>query len=270
MLCAACGVMFAALGPLTTSKSGASEPPIPGRWALRFNDEFTRLDAGWVQRYWWNGDTFWPTNERQVYRPTNVTVNGELELTARREPGLRNFAGSPKNSVGEQFCCSSGLLSSGGIRDAMPHGYAFTYGYVEARIRVPRGWGTWAAFWMLPANYKDSTEIDVMEVLGREPKLLYMHYRSQKEKYGRSYAEASPLSAGWHTYGLHWEPGSLTWYLDGAPRFSHTGSDVASDPHYIMFSLAIGGSRSWSGAVDDSTPFPSSMRIDWVRVWQRF
>jgi beta-glucanase (GH16 family) len=271
LLCATCGVIFAMVGLLATPGSGASPPPIAGRWALRLNDEFTTLDTTrWVQRYWWNGDTFWPTSERQVYKPANATANGALELTARRESGLTNFAGSAKNSGGEDFCCSSGLVSSGGIKDVAPSGYAFTYGYVEARIWVPRGAGTWSAFWMLPADYKDSAEIDVMEVLGRQPERLYMHYRSPTRTYGQSYAAASSLSAGWHTYGLHWEPGRLVWYLDGVPRFSHTGSDVDSHPHYILFNLAIGGSHSWGGAVDDSTPFPSSMRIDWVRVWQQF
>jgi beta-glucanase (GH16 family) len=270
MLCATCGVIFAVVGLLVAPKSGASPPPIPGRWALTLNDEFTSLDtARWVQRYWWNGDTFWPTDERQVYSPANVAANGSLALTARRESGLRNFAGSPVNSTGETFCCSSGVVSSGGIKGVTPIGYAFTYGYVEARIWVPSGAGTWSGFWMLPTSYDDSDEIDVMEVLGRQSEVLHMHYRSSTGTHGQAYAATSPLSEGWHTYGLHWEPGTLVWYLDGVPRFSHTGSDVASHPHYILFNLAIGGSRSWGGAVSDSTPFPSSMRIDWVRVWQR-
>ena len=67
---------------------------------------------------------------------------------------------------------------------------------------------------------------------------------------------------------LDWEPNKLVWCLDGVPRFAQTGSDVDSHAHYVMFNLSIGGSRSWGGASDSSTQLPS-MRVDWVRVWQR-
>jgi beta-glucanase (GH16 family) len=247
-----------------------SVPPVGGGWTLGLDDEFTGLDESrWVDRFWWNGDGFWPTMELQVFRAANVGADGVLTLTARRESGLVNFAGATQNSAGETFCCSSGLVSSGGIKDGVPVGYAFTYGYVEARIWVPVGAGTWPMFWMQRADYVDSAEIDVMEVLGRDPNTLQMHYHGPAGVVGGSYTAPEPLSAGWHTYGLDWEPGKLVWYLDGVPRFEHIGSDVDSHAHYIMFDLAIGGSQSWGGAPDNDTTFPSSMRIDWVRVWQQ-
>jgi beta-glucanase (GH16 family) len=251
------------------SASEPTPPPIAGNWTLRLNDEFTTLDATrWVQRYWWNGDTFWPTNELEVYRPANVTADGVLTLTARRERGLVNFVGSTKNSVGERLCFSSGLVSSGGIKNIAPVGYSFTYGYVEARIWVPSGAGSWPAFWMQRADYTDSAEMDVMEALGRHPNTVHMRYHTRTGKVRGSYTASSPLSGGWHTYALDWGPNRLVWYLDGVPRFARTGSDVDSHAHYVMFNLAIGGSRSWGGAPDSSTQLPS-MRIDWVRVWQR-
>jgi hypothetical protein len=76
------------------SASEPAPPPIAGNWTLRLNDEFTTLDTTrCVQRYWWKGDTFWPTNELEVYRPANVTANGVLTLTARRESELVRRAG---------------------------------------------------------------------------------------------------------------------------------------------------------------------------------
>jgi beta-glucanase (GH16 family) len=247
-----------------------SPPPIAGNWTLSLNDEFTSLDTNrWGHRYWWNGDTFWPTSELEVYRPANVTASGVLTLTAQRESELTNFVGATENSNGETFCCSSGLVSSGGIKNVAPVGYSFTYGYVEARIWVPSGAGTWPRFWMQRADYNDSAEFDVMEVLGRDPNTLQMNYHGPVGTFGGSYSASSPLSSGWHRYALDWEPGKLVWYLDRVPRFMHTGSDVDSYAHYIMFDLAIGGSQSWGGAPDGNTPFPSDMRIDWVRVWQQ-
>jgi beta-glucanase (GH16 family) len=245
-------------------------PPIAGNWTLKLNEEFTRLDTKrWVGRFWWDGDTLWPTDELGVYRAANVTAEGVLALTARRESGLINFVGSTRNSVGETFCCSSGLVSSGGVKNRVPVGYSFTYGYVEARIWVPSGAGIWPRFWMQRADHNDSAEIDVMEVLGRDPRTLQMHYHGPAGVFGGSYLAASPLSSGWHTYALDWRPGSLVWYLDGVPRFMHTGADVDSYAHYIMFDVAVGGSQSWGGAPDSRTRFPSRMRVDWVRVWQQ-
>lgn len=253
-----------------TCYAGRTSPPIAGNWTLKLNDEFTQLDGTrWVHRYWWNGDTFWPTDELQVFRRANVTADGVLTLTARPQSGLRNFKGSATNSYGEPFCCSSGLVSSGGIKNAAPVGYSFTYGYVEARIWIPSGAGTWPKFWMQRADHDDSAEMDVMEVLGRDPNTLQMHYHGPAGLFGGSYTALAPLSGGWHTYALEWEPGKLVWYLDDVPRFTHTGGDVDSHPHYIMLDLAIGGSTSWGGAPDSNTPLPASMQIDWVRVWQR-
>jgi beta-glucanase (GH16 family) len=245
-------------------------PPVAGNWKLRLDDEFTTVDRNrWVFRYWWDGDTFWPTDELEVYRPANVTAERALRLTARRESALVNFVGSIENSVGERFCCSSGLVSSGGIKSAAPVGFSFTYGYVEARIWVPGGAGMWAGFWMQRADYEDSAEMDIMEVLGRHPKTLQMHYHRPGRVLGQAYTAPSPLPGGWHTYGLEWERRRLVWYLDGTARFAHVGGDVDSHAHYIVFNLAIGGARSWGGAPHGTTPFPSTMRIDWVRVWQR-
>jgi beta-glucanase (GH16 family) len=106
-------------------------------------------------------------------------------------------------------------------------------------------------------------------VIGRDPNTLEMHYHGAGGTAGGSYTASSPLSSDWHTYALEWGPGKLVWYLDGVPRFTHTGSDVDSSAHYVMFDLSIGGSQSWGGAPDRNTPFPSTMRVDWVRVWQR-
>jgi beta-glucanase (GH16 family) len=270
MLAVGLGVAVAVLGLLSVRDSGPTPPPLPGKWTLRLNDDFTTLDAKrWIGRYWWNGDTFWPTTELQVYRPANVKADGGLTLTARRDSGLTNFDRSRTNSSGEIFCCSSGMVSSGGIKGVAPVGYSFTYGYVEARIRVPPGAGTWSAFWMQRADYNDSAEMDAMEVLGRQPNAVQMHYRGPGGAYGGAYTAPSPLSSAWHTYALDWEPGRLVWYVDGIRRFTHVGNDVDSHAHYILINLAIGGSASWGGGPDAKTLFPATMRVAWVRVWQR-
>lgn len=57
--------------------------------------------------------------------------------------------------------------TSSRIRSKSP--FAFLTGRIEARIRLPKGLGLWAAFWMLPNNssrgeWAATGEIDIMEV----------------------------------------------------------------------------------------------------------
>lgn len=54
--------------------------------------------------------------------------------------------------------------------------FAFTYGTVEARLRVPAGKGLWSALWMLPAFGDSRPEVVIVFSLrdecvhpGREP-----------------------------------------------------------------------------------------------------
>ena len=48
----------------------------------------------------------------------------------------------------------------------------WTYGYIEGRIKLPKGKGTWPAFWMMPVNFRSwpaDGEIDIMEEVGYHP-----------------------------------------------------------------------------------------------------
>jgi beta-glucanase (GH16 family) len=36
---------------------------------------------------------------------------------------------------------------------------------------------------------------------------------------------------------------------------------------YVILNLAVGG--DWAGSPNSSTPFPSTMKVDYVRVWQK-
>ena len=54
--------------------------------------------------------------------------------------------------------------------------FEFQYGYVEARIKLPRGNGVWPAFWMLgqnidSVNWPSCGEIDIVEAVNTENKI---------------------------------------------------------------------------------------------------
>jgi beta-glucanase (GH16 family) len=65
--------------------------------------------------------------------------------------------------------------------------------------------------------------------------------RGTVEQAFKTLVSTSSLSSRYHTYGLLWEPGSLTWYLDGKIVDTYTGGNVPRQPMYFLANLAIDG-----------------------------
>src|SRR5206468_3266630 len=114
-------------------------------------------------------------------------------------------------------------------------------------------------------------EIDAMEMLGDSTNVQHMNFHYVRPDGRRGDAGLTwtgpDFSAGWHTFGVDWEPSAIVWYVDGVERWRFTDASVI--PHesmYLLANLAVGG--SWPGAPDGSTPFPSSFDVDYIRVWQ--
>jgi beta-glucanase (GH16 family) len=230
---------------------------------LTFADEFaSALDTSrWVTCYWWTTTpcTVTDDHELQLYNADDVyTQDGRLRLRARQA--------SLSGPGGATFAYGSGMVSGGGRLGAVPPGYTFTYGYAEARLWMPAGKGLWPAFWMLPASYDDRHEIDIVELIGDAPTSAEFHlHASGVPTFGKRW-RGPDFTAGWHTFGLDWEPASLTWYVDGVARATYTGAGIPQEPMYLILDLAVGG--DWPGAPDASTVFPAYFDADWVRVWQ--
>ena len=72
---------------------------------------------------------------------------------------------------------------------------------------------------------------------------------------------SATFTGGWHTFGADWEPGSVTYYYDGAAVGTIT-SGITSSPMYVI--LNLGTDHSNSGPLQA----PATMRVDYVRVWQ--
>ena len=168
----------------------------------------------------------------------------------------------------------------------------FTYGRFECRAKVPKGQGYLPAFWLMAndenvyGQWPRCGEIDCMEVMGQETNKAYgtIHYGNpHSESQGTYYtgADEKDFSDAFHTFTCDWEPGKITWYVDGVKY--HEESDWYSttvgqgtltypapfdQPFYIILNLAVGG--SWVGNPNNETSFENNpYEIDYVRVYQK-
>jgi beta-glucanase (GH16 family) len=150
------------------------------------------------------------------------------------------------------------------------------YGWFEARIKVPKGYGLWPAFWAITRNGNGSfgpSEIDMMEILanpdgtvnngnvGDDITRLHqvVHHDGGQKWHGWDTVD---LSAGFHVYGVEWRPSYIDFYFDGVRTHRYTGQ-MPTGQMVVVLNLAVGG---WPGPSNDSTPANADMYVDWVRV----
>jgi len=253
-----------------TRASTLAPTPVPtplgqtGHWRLVFADEFEgqALDETKWTTCWSYGCA--TTDPSVWYSATNVIVgNGIVRLRADNHPQFQH---------GRVIPYTSGMISTGAAPESSAPRFTAQYGYFEARVRVPAGRGLWPAFWMLTPE-QHPPEIDIMEVLSKEPTHVHLHYHyidgsGVLQDYGTAWDDGD-FSADWHTFGVEWQPDTIVWYVDGVERNRFEGNYVAAEPLYLILNLQVGGNDSWSGPADATTVFPAYYDIDFVHVWQR-
>jgi beta-glucanase (GH16 family) len=266
-----CAVALAAaacvLGP---SASTAQKTP----WVLAWSDEFNGVDGSQPDPAKWElmtaGHGF-GNKELEYYTPRKENIHlekGNLVITARKE--------TMTDAEGVEHAYTSGRLQTKGL-------FAQKYGRFEARIRIPKGQGIWPAFWMLgddhdTAQWPECGEIDVMEVIGKEPGNVY------GTLHGPGYSGAHPLSekltlpAGqevgdaFHIFAVEWESDAVRFYVDDTLYATQTKATIPAGtrwvydhPFYLLLNVAVGG--TWPSYPDATTKLPVSMLVDYVRVY---
>ncbi len=231
------------------------------QYALVWSDEFDNNELN-LNKWTYDlgqGDWGWGNNELQFYTNNSANINvdtGYLHIIAKSQ----QFAGANYTSA----------------RIKTKDLYEFTYGKVEARIKIPYGQGFWPAFWMLGANIDDVSwpycgEIDIMEHVNNENVIHGTHHYDNN---GHNYIGNSVVcdASEFQVYSIEWTPYSIKWYLNGSIYFQNSidPSSVSKEefhsPFFLLLNLAVGG--LWPGNPDSSTNFPGIMMVDYVRVYQ--
>ncbi len=234
-------------------------------WKLIWQDDFDRpqLDpTKWQVDEGYTGES---NGEWEIYttRPKNLSIkNGCLVITARKE----EYDG---------FHFTSARVKTGGL-------HAWTYGRFEARIKIPRGPGLWPAFWMLGEDissigWPECGEIDIMEALGARPEMargtLHGPGYARDESIGKDFIlPGIPFADDFHCFSVEWEPDRIHFFVDTTCYNTLTVNDIPGrwvfdHPFFILLNVAVGG--LWPGYPDETTRFPQSMYIDYVRVYEK-
>lgn len=279
------GVILATLASLVVyfgfyvqqSKVGTHLPK-PGKgmkWSLNFQDDFnaSQLDSTkWVSCYDcynknYDGCSNNGNHEEQWYTSKGVSFkDGNAILTATKSQTKGWDSKQEKN-----YSYKSGMISSGRPDWNGTPKWTGTYGYYEARVKLPGGKGIWPAFWLLPADKQWPPEIDVMELLGDKTNVILMTYFWPNGKFpppkDTSNYTGSDFTQGWHTFAVYWQKNKIDWLIDGVIRKSVTSDNVPDKPMEVLLNLAVGGDLP--GNPDEKTVFPAQMQIDYVRVYQQ-
>ncbi|MEM7610692.1 MAG: glycoside hydrolase family 16 protein [Pseudomonadota bacterium] len=240
---------------------------------LVFSDEFDGAALDPEQWFFETGDGTeygipgWGNNELQYYLPDSAQLDGGmLKITAREE------------NVGA-FRYTSARINT---RDR----FAFRYGRIEARMRLPAGQGLWPAFWLLAQDspygtWAASGEIDVMEAInlggsGGNQVFGTIHYGAEfpgNLSTSQTYSGPTDVSTDFHVYAIEWDATEIRWYVDDVlyatqNSWSSTGGPFPApfdQNFYIIFNVAVGG--NFPGSPNSGTVFPVTMEVDWVRVY---
>ncbi|SEA45275.1 Glycosyl hydrolases family 16 [Chitinophaga terrae (ex Kim and Jung 2007)] len=249
-------------------------------WKLIWQEEFNY--TGLPDTSKWSYEVGHVRNREQQYytnaRPENIQVaDGLLHIKGRKEdwpnaaynPGSREW--NRKDSLARYTSASINTNKK----------FAFTYGRIEVRAKLPAGGGMWPAIWMLGADHSHggwpmAGEIDIMEFIGNEPSNIYGTIHWGKAGGGHtssgSKISAPSLHDDFHVYAVEWNRDELSvWFDDSVYHRFPLAKAQAGDfnafrhPFYILLNLAMGA--DWPGPIDDSV-LPQELLVDWVRVYQ--
>lgn len=220
-----------------------------------------------------NGAT-WANGEEQHYTDdisNSYVSNGSLKISAIKE----NYT---FNGVTKSY--TSARLNSK---------FAFKYGRIDVRAKLPSAGGTWPAIWTLGSNineignyfgstygsvgWPDCGEIDIMEQNGWDKSVTYayLHYTNANSGDYENTGTTTPISNSngvYHIYSLIWTEETIQVLLDDNVFFERVNSsEIPYDNlHYILLNVAMGG---YLGGDIPPNFTQDIMEIDYVRVYEQ-
>ena len=208
----------------------------------------------------------WGNNEVQYYTDDSKNVevkDGSLFIRALKE------------SKGGKPYTSTRMISKGKME--------FQEGRVEIRAKLPKGGGTWPAFWLLGGDidqigWPKCGEIDIMEHVGNDVNHISSALHTPSSYGNTQNVMRKSISNDndeyyneFHLYGLNWTKDKMEFSLDGvvyytyAPNAKNDSTWPFNKDCFLIFNIAVGGNL---GGNIDSSWTSSEMEIDYIRIYK--
>jgi beta-glucanase (GH16 family) len=253
----------------------AQSVPDPARWTFDTGSRDEFGNPGWGDH---EVETYCSPrgvnpHECDLKRP-NAFLDGNGHLVVRAQRGADGV-------------WTSARLVTRGLKD-------FQYGRIEVRVRMPVGTGLWPEFWILGSNYLTtgwpaSGSATIAENVsltqrtnGIGPNMIRATLHGPRYYGGNGlwrdfkFPDGARVDDGnFHTYGIIWSPGMIQFYVDDPANIFYVqdasdlpegGEWVFDHPFFLVMNLAVGG--DWPGNPDATTPSPSDLMVDYVRVYR--
>lgn len=240
-------------------------------YKLVWSDEFNY--SGLPDSTKWDYDTEgnnagWGNKEAQIYTVANLN-------NAHVENGVLNITAIHENVDDKEFT-SARLMSKADWK----------YGKIEVSAKLPTARGTWSAIWTMPegwsfndGNWPDVGEIDIMEHVGHNTGVVHASAHSKDYQWQKGTQKTATIfvpevSEKFHSYTMEWDKNIMKAYVDDSLYFEYKneGLGVSKWPYdkhlYLLINLAVGGVWGNVNGID-TTAFPQTMEVDYVRIYQR-
>jgi virginiamycin B lyase len=243
-------------------------PPQANGYNLVFNEDFSAFDLssnGYGTHQWYPG----------IYFDSPLPLPGAISV------GESSVSNSTLNL---QWSRSSGQTNTSieGCAYQAGNCNTYRYGYFEARMKWDVTTGAWPAFWLVTEQsvwgQRLVGELDIFEGQGNDPTHVYGTINEWNGPNDLVYTN-SPVSnrfqvpageslSGWHTYGLLWVPGKVTWYFDNN-ELGYAATPSIFDQQDFFIILGSQEGNDWSmGNLTGVSANSINLSVDWVHVFQ--
>jgi len=256
------------------TRSSAQSLAYKRDYLLVFQDEYNKYD--YKRSFWDNAPPFGRYVKGLHFVTDDENFNytdSTLDIETRKE----KYAGTyiiDYTETGEAiyktdtFDYTTGMLYSD---------YRLLYGLFEIKFKAPKGKGNNAAFWMYGP---DNTEIDFFEIVGSNTNkaTFNLHWDGDDPLTGSSQRPEpytlpdGSFSDSFNTITCSWDTNSLQWWVNDI-EIKHNffnsfiwNRHIPNIPLNLIITNEVG---TLDGNPDESSVFPNTFEIDYVRVYQK-
>jgi hypothetical protein len=257
-------LLFAVL-PVVCQAGPPTPPSQAAGYSLVYFDDFTNLNLSpdGTGQYGWFAGPWWETPSKPLHAAAASSI---LDLSWAN--------GQTPADTTVTSCSSDGNRCR-----------AFRYGYFEARMKWDVTTGAWPAFWLIPVEAiwgaTETGELDVFEGQG-DPAEAHTFFGTVHDwmtingkpvdvanNKGHNWAALSGVDfSQWHTYGVLWVSGRVTWYFDQQPVLTAPTYPIFDQQNYYLLLGAQEGVNWTYGNTSGVTASSMHLYVDWVKVWQ--